>query len=71
MTVFIPLNKIMGYLGQTSICINFEKDADRLEQKRQIAQEEIQKYPQLIDARKAIDLDNAIIKRFKQEKIFY
>jgi len=57
----------MSYLGQTSICIKFEQDADRLEQKRQIAQDEIQKYPQGIDARKALDLDNAIVKRFKQE----
>ena len=71
MPTFIPINKIMLYLGQTSICIKFEQDAERLEHKRQIIQQELKKYPQGIDARKAVELDNAIIKRFKQEGIFY
>lgn len=71
MTAFIPLNKIMPYLGQTSICIKFEQDAERLEHKRQIVQEEIQKYSNGVQSRDCINLDNAIIKRFKQEGIFY
>jgi len=71
MTTLIQLKKIMGYLNQTSICINFEQDTERLKRKRQIAEEEIQKQPMFIDARKVHALDNDIIKRFKKEKIFY
>ena len=68
---FIPLNKMLTYLGTTAICIKYEKDVDIKEQKRQIAQAEIAKYPNGIDAgTECYDLDNKIIKLFKQAGIY-
>ena len=68
---FIPLNKMLLYLGQTAICIKYEKDVDIKEQKRKIAQAEIAKYPNGISAgSECMDLDNQIIKLFRQAGIY-
>ena len=64
---FIPLGKIMSYLGQTAICIKYETDPEKKEQKRQIAQSEIAKFPNGVKAgRECMNLDNAIVKLFRQ-----
>ena len=70
-TTFIPLNKMLLYLGTTAICIKYEKDVDRKEKKRQIAQAEIAKYQNGISAgSECMDLDNQIIKLFRQAGIY-
>ena len=70
-STFIPLDKIMLYLGQTAICIKYETDPEKKEQKRKIAQSEIEKYPSGTQAgRECMNLDNAIVKLFKQAGLY-
>ena len=69
--VFIPLNKMMLYLGQTSICIKQEKDAAIKAKKLKIAQKEIKKYPGGISAgRECVSLDNRIVRLFRQAGVY-
>lgn len=66
-STFIPLDKIMSFLGQTAICIKCKDDPEKKEQMRQIAQAEIAKYPNGVKAgSECMSLDNAIIKQFRQ-----
>lgn len=67
----IPIEKIILYLGQTAICIKQKKDTEKKERMKQIAQEEVAKHPKGVQAgRECVDLDNAIIKIFRQMGIY-